>query len=239
MNKLDEIKKIKKRKQMRKVLDKLKREEKQFTLTDKQISSNIVSDLESRLNEYQAKLKEVACSPLDDMEKNKKKKYIKEKIRKLKKNINSEDNIKYMTKMKKQSIRKLKGVLKKLQEVKKKENVKKLVCFVCRQKGHTSAECKEQKNSKICFNCGSTDHSVHTCPKDVDYSNMPFASCFICGEKGHLSSKCEKSDKGIYVHGGNCHICKSNQHLAKNCPEKSIKQQSGLRERKNYNNKQQ
>lgn len=77
-------------------------------------------------------------------------------------------------------------------------------------------------NKNICYNCGSNEHTVHGCPKPVDYKNLPFSQCFVCKEMGHLSSKCPKSDKGIYIKGGACYNCGEKDHLAKNCPTRQM-----------------
>lgn len=134
------------------------------------------------------------------------------------------------------------------------ERNKNIICFHCRRRGHTVQECTWVKkksgggstsngsmnnagrdmNIKICYKCGSSEHSLNSCPKicktvkyqkngKVDYSTMdlPYATCFICGEKGHLSGQCKKNTNGIYIKGGCCKICGSKNHLSSNCPKKS------------------
>jgi len=203
----------------------------QFELNDDQLKSQITNDLEKKIEEYNLKYKSIKeDTTLDAKEKLKKKKYIKEKLRKLKKKIQSQDDIQFLLKNKKKSLRKLKSQTKKIENLEENEKKRKVICFNCRKKGHTISECKANKDMKdICFNCGSNDHNVHSCSLPVDYSNMPYAKCFICGENGHLSSKCIKNEnKGIYVKGGGCHVCGSNQHLAKNCPDKQLVIDSNL-----------
>ena len=127
----------------------------------------------------------------------------------------------------------------------KKYNANK-ICFNCRRKGHTVAECPNvlsyqsngnnqqgfKKYNTICYKCGSNEHSLKNCPKlspeekqmskqgRMDYHRMvlPFATCFICKEKGHLSSQCKQNENGVYVKGGCCKRCGSKTHLFVNCP---------------------
>ncbi|KAI1301478.1 Zinc finger CCHC domain-containing protein 9 [Halotydeus destructor] len=94
-------------------------------------------------------------------------------------------------------------------------------CFNCRRVGHVSIECpnaREQagEGAKICYRCGSTEHSLWKCTKPGD--DMPFASCYICSKTGHISKDCPKNTKGIYPRGGCCKLCQSVNHLAKDCP---------------------
>jgi Arginine methyltransferase-interacting protein, contains RING Zn-finger len=115
------------------------------------------------------------------------------------------------------------------------------ICFNCRQKGHTVADCPQSKNDGekkkspvVCYKCGLSDHALKDCKhlskeeKDlmkkggrINYTAMelPFAECFICKEIGHLSSQCEKNENGLYVKGGCCKQCGSKKHLYKFCPE--------------------
>lgn len=242
MDKKEEFKRIKKSKQFRKDYKKIQSQYDSFKLTSDDIKSNIKSDIEKRIDDNTDKLKELNNNKEISLEeKNKKKKYLKNKIRKLKNNLNSEDNLNFLLNMKKRSLRKLKNVCKKLETINDKEKLKKVTCFRCRKNGHTINDCKTKledlnidnfnnntdlfnnsQKSEICFNCGKNDHTVHQCDKEVDYSNMPYALCFVCKENGHLSSACPKSDKGIYVNGGSCYVCNSNKHLAKNCPDKKL-----------------
>jgi len=102
----------------------------------------------------------------------------------------------------------------------KSKKEKNLICFNCREKGHSSASCpKNQSASQICFRCGSTEHRLDNCPKGSSRSgSLPFATCFICNEKGHLSSQCPQNDKGIFINGGCCKICQGVDHVESKCP---------------------
>mmetsp|Transcript_9366 Transcript_9366/g.17625 ORF Transcript_9366/g.17625 Transcript_9366/m.17625 type:complete len:205 (+) Transcript_9366:347-961(+) len=113
------------------------------------------------------------------------------------------------------------------------------ICFNCRQKGHTVADCPQskidgEKKNLVCYKCGLSDHALKDCKrltkeeKDlmtkggrINYTAMelPFATCFICKETGHLSSQCDKNENGLYVKGGCCKHCGSKKHLYKFCPE--------------------
>eukprot|EP00980_Cylindrotheca_fusiformis_P028104 scaffold22581_cov123-Cylindrotheca_fusiformis.AAC.1 len=106
---------------------------------------------------------------------------------------------------------------------------KEVVCYQCRQAGHTVGNCpmKGSGNSDdaqlLCYKCGSTEHSLSSCPKRNISNDLPFATCFICKEKGHLASGCSQNKKGIYVNGGSCRFCGLRDHLATACPEKKKK----------------
>jgi len=135
----------------------------------------------------------------------------------------------------------------------KKNHVDK-VCFNCRRKGHTAAECPNinkdadgsmttatKLRSQICYKCGTFEHTLKQCPKltsnekkvgnsgRLDYFSMilPFATCFICKKKGHLSSQCEQNENGLYVKGGSCKVCGSKTHLVADCPVKLKKEEDG------------
>ena len=229
MDRKQEIKTILKKRALKKSIEDKNKNKNLLNLSEDAIKSQITKDIEARISEYTTKMKELFNEniKIDDNERQKKKKYYKEKLRKLKKTLGSQEDVNHLLKMKKQVLRKMKSSFKKIESIEEKEKKKKVTCFFCRKNGHTVTECKEkQEKMNICFNCGSDQHNVHTCDKPVDYSNMPFASCFICKKEGHLSSYCTESNKGIYVKGGNCFVCQSTLHLAKDCPEKRLEIQN-------------
>lgn len=108
----------------------------------------------------------------------------------------------------------------------KSQKKKNYYCIICKNRGHVAENCLENKKDTtmvqelqkhICFNCGSSEHSLHTCPKPRGQT-LEFATCFFCKERGHLSRDCPKNEEGIYHKGGSCFQCGSKRHLAKECP---------------------
>jgi zinc finger CCHC domain-containing protein 9 len=110
---------------------------------------------------------------------------------------------------------------------------RKSICFQCRQRGHTVANCPNSTVANCCYKCGSTEHTLGNCPKrsrrgdssSGDGGNLlPFATCFVCNESGHLASQCPHNAKGIYINGGSCKVCGSTQHRGTECPERKAKE---------------
>jgi zinc finger CCHC domain-containing protein 9 len=115
---------------------------------------------------------------------------------------------------------------------------RKSICFQCRQRGHTVANCPNSTVANCCYKCGSTEHTLGNCPKrprkgagggsgngNGDGGNLlPFATCFVCNESGHLASQCPNNAKGIYINGGSCKICGSTQHRGTECPERKARE---------------
>lgn len=97
---------------------------------------------------------------------------------------------------------------------------KKKRCRFCRKVGHVMEKCREWTDkSKLCYKCGSGEHSVGDCKTTVPAGHYPFAKCFICGEVGHLSRTCSQNPRGLYPEGGGCWHCGSVEHLRTNCPQ--------------------
>ncbi|ORX43264.1 hypothetical protein BCR36DRAFT_586746 [Piromyces finnis] len=105
-----------------------------------------------------------------------------------------------------------------------------LICFFCRKRGHSVANCKDRLKSEgentsnnatgICFRCGSTEHTLKNCKVPVkkgEENVLPYAQCYVCNQKGHLASQCSQNEKGLYPNGGCCKYCGSVRHLAKDC----------------------
>ena len=103
------------------------------------------------------------------------------------------------------------------------------VCLGCRKRGHFVKDCprlalasvapKAIEGPQLCFNCGSTDHTLKTCPKPREPGGkLKFASCFVCKGIGHIARDCPENPNGLYPQGGCCHICLQKTHLVKDCP---------------------
>lgn len=112
------------------------------------------------------------------------------------------------------------------------KRTKDLICFHCREIGHTAAECPTNDGGnntnladRICYKCGSTEHRLVQCPKlknkryNLSKERLPFATCFLCKAKGHLSGQCSQNEHGIYPKGGACNNCGSKFHLSSDCSE--------------------
>ncbi|KRZ74559.1 Zinc finger CCHC domain-containing protein 9 [Trichinella papuae] len=92
------------------------------------------------------------------------------------------------------------------------------VCYCCRKKGHTLANCKRNNDSQklgVCFKCGSLEHTLKNCKSKAN--GLPYAYCFVCNGHGHLAKSCKENPNGIYPNGGSCKKCGSIYHLVKDC----------------------
>lgn len=104
---------------------------------------------------------------------------------------------------------------------------RKMDCFLCRQKGHSIANCPRNTTGKaesdmidgdigtICYKCGSLEHILAKCVEKG--AGLPFSTCFVCKQKGHLAGQCPENEKGVYPNGGSCKYCGSVRHLASEC----------------------
>jgi hypothetical protein len=256
MKKTNNEGRIKKKYKKVKVLE-LKVEDKNILdATVQKLEEIVKKEIEDHINNLVKRVDEInskkSANTEGNAEKNSTKKNIVLKIRKYKKYLTDEAEIKKRVNMLKMKRRKLSSKVERFQDKIVTLAKKSLRCFKCRKRGHTIEDCKGDDEEKgddepnkedvvekkekpaikktpakilakiLCYNCGSNEHSIHTCNIKVDYANLPFADCFICKMKGHLSANCPQSDKGIYIRGGACFICKGKDHLAKNCPERQI-----------------
>lgn len=104
-------------------------------------------------------------------------------------------------------------------------NVKKNVCYKCREPGHQLSQCpKISEKIGKCFKCGSSEHTSKDCVSKLKGADAyKFADCFVCKQKGHLAKACPDNPKGLYPKGGGCRFCGSVEHLKSECPRKSVK----------------
>eukprot|EP00898_Chlorokybus_atmophyticus_P008357 jgi/Chlat1/8522/Chrsp80S00642 len=109
---------------------------------------------------------------------------------------------------------------------------KNILCFKCREYGHSLVKCPQLRASKeevtrqtrLCYNCGALNHALRDCPDPIVEGGTKYATCFVCNSQGHLSARCPKSQHGIYPKGGSCKVCGQVTHLAKDCPSKQQQQ---------------
>ncbi|KAG0205171.1 hypothetical protein BGX28_003166 [Mortierella sp. GBA30] len=110
-----------------------------------------------------------------------------------------------------------------------------LRCFNCKQEGHVSSECPEEKHQPErseyfgkCYNCGSEEHRTRNCPAPRqmmtcrncnkeghmarDCAEPPV--CNRCGEEGHGIRDCDQPRTDI-----TCNRCQQMGHMARDCPE--------------------
>lgn len=242
---------------------KLSREDKWLLeAKDENLKAKILKEMELKINTICEKINKINESKEPSKEiseemKHKKKNYVTE-LKKMRKDIKDEVAIKKRMNVMKIQKRKLKSIYGKIQDKQLKLKKSAVLCFKCRKRGHSVAECKEEileeennteekvekkvhkepivnkpsQEKHFCYNCGSKEHNLYQCELEKDYKNLPFAECFICKEKGHISASCPTNKNGIYIKGGSCYVCHKKDHLAKNCPEKKmqIEQERQVRE---------
>ena len=194
---------------------------------EKELKEIVIKELKNSIEKLEKKLDDK-----ESMDKKHKKRYV-AKIQKLKKCLNDEGGINARIKLLKQKARKLRNKKKKIEDNlgNLKNSLKR--CLNCKKRGHIVEDCPFKKNddekeinNNMCYNCGSTEHTLYKCNKPIDYNNLPFALCFKCKKRGHISANCPENENGIYIHGGSCFVCGAKDHLAKNCPEKQIKEEA-------------
>uniref|UniRef100_A0A803LXJ6 CCHC-type domain-containing protein n=1 Tax=Chenopodium quinoa TaxID=63459 RepID=A0A803LXJ6_CHEQI len=112
-------------------------------------------------------------------------------------------------------------------------------CFNCGENGHSAVNCTSARRKKPCFICGSLEHEVKQCQKEikcyvckrfghlccVDYYDalLSEASCFKCGQSGHDGQECRRS-RGETSSAGtptSCFKCGEEGHFARECTNSS------------------
>jgi len=153
----------------------------------------------------------------------KQKKYLQAKIRKYKKTLTNEVELKSRLNLLKVRIRKTKTICKKL-ETKEKEYMKKKVrCFNCRRRGHLLSECREAKVDKGYENKENNDYidSNDKIKKNV-VKSMPVVVnkhiCYNCGKTDHILAGCDLKVENDYLKFAECFICKKKGHISAKCP---------------------
>lgn len=220
--------------------------------TDSEIRELVINNLKMQIEKIEGEKVKAAKGKVgkrpDEKEKlQKRKKHLQLKLNKLKKCLNDEGGIKARIRLIKKKQHKLRSTKTKIDKSlgQLKNTLKR--CFKCKKRGHVAEECtygneeneanegndKDTSNSRICYNCGSSNHNLYSCDKPVDYSNLPFAECFKCKAKGHITANCPENENGIFIRGGSCFICKAKDHLAKNCPQKQFREDT-FDKKRNY-----
>lgn len=220
---------------------KLSKEEKfLIKANDNEIKELVIQDINKGIEKNTEEIEKINKNLLTDKDNSKlkkHKKYLIQKLKKLKKCLNDEGGIAARIKLYKQKKHKLSSKKNKIEKTlgDLKSSLKR--CLKCKKRGHLAENCplnddekgeedQDMQSEKICYNCGSKDHSLYNCDKPIDYSNLPFALCFKCKKRGHISANCPENENGIYIRGGSCYICKGKDHLAKNCPQKQSKEEA-------------
>ena len=237
--------------------------------TDDELKQMIIKELNTSISKFSDEIEEINTSLKQEkkdkedealLAKKKHKKYLIQKIKKLKKCLNDDSGINARVKLLKQKRHKLISKKKKIDESlgNLKNSLKR--CLKCKKRGHLAENCpfdtnnnnssnednkdeskpitQKKDNAKICYNCGSTEHGLYNCDKPIDYMNLPYAECFKCGGKGHISANCPQNENGIYIRGGSCFICHGKDHLAKNCTKKQMKEEAFKSKHNKKENKQ-
>ncbi|KAF9301242.1 hypothetical protein BGZ91_009618, partial [Linnemannia elongata] len=89
-------------------------------------------------------------------------------------------------------------------------------CFNCRQEGHVSSACPEEKreierseNFGKCYNCGAEEHRSRDCPEP-----RKVMICRNCGNEGHQARACPEPPAPMV-----CNRCCQEGHLSRDCDQ--------------------
>ncbi|KAJ3415700.1 peroxisome biogenesis factor 10 [Chytridiales sp. JEL 0842] len=114
--------------------------------------------------------------------------------------------------------------------------------YNCKQPGHNSKDCQEERAPKTCFRCQSTDHLSKDCPEKISAqaADRANATCFRCNTKGHFARDCHIQPAGgasppraswapaMGTRGDlTCRNCGAVGHFARECPSSNSSGRGG------------